>query len=96
MKSYAETFYKSQAWKNCRNAYFRKVGGLCEECYKKGKIVPAEEIHHKIHLNPQNIHDPSITLNNDNLVALCRECHRKMHGNQKRYDIDQYGRVTPR
>jgi len=96
MKTYAEQFYKSITWQNCRNAYIKKVGGLCEECLKCGKIAPAEEVHHIKHISPDNINDPNITLNPDNLIALCRECHRKAHGNQKRYTIDEQGRVRPR
>lgn len=74
----------------------RKAKGLCEDCLKKGLTVPAEEVHHITFITPQNINDPKITLNHENLVALCRECHRKRHGNKKRYQIDQWGRVTPR
>lgn len=95
MKEYAETFYKSTAWQNCRNSYMKSVGGLCEDCYKKGKITPAEEVHHIKFITPQNINDPNVTLNWGNLVALCRECHRRRHGKQKRYRIDEWGRVIP-
>ena len=97
MKPYAERFYKSPQWKRCRDAYMRSTGGLCEDCYKEGRIVPAEEVHHKIFITPQNINDPSITLNPGNLVALCRECHRKRHGaSERRYVVDSNGRVTPK
>ena len=97
MKKYAESFYKSKAWQDCRNSYMKKVGGLCELCMKERKITPAEEVHHKIHLNPQNINDPNVTLNYDNLIALCREHHRQEHGSRKnRYKIDEWGRVTPK
>lgn len=97
MKPYAERFYKSPQWKKCRDAYMRSTGGLCEDCYKEGRIVPAEEVHHKIFITPQNINDPSITLNPGNLVALCRECHRKRHGaSERRYVVDSNGMVTPR
>ena len=75
----------------------KSVGGLCEDCYKNGKIIPAEEVHHIVWLNETNIHDPNITLNWRNLVALCRECHRKRHGaRQTRYTVDEFGRVTPK
>ena len=75
----------------------KSVGGLCEDCYKNGKITPAEEVHHIVWLNETNIHDPNITLNWRNLVALCRECHRKRHGaRQTRYTVDEFGRVTPK
>ena len=97
MKPYAEQFYKSTAWKNCRNSYMKSVGGLCEDCYAKGIVNPAEEVHHIVFLNKTNINDPSVTLNWNNLVALCRECHRKRHGYvEQRYTIEPDGRVLPK
>lgn len=97
MKKYAESFYKSIAWQNCRNAYMKKVGGLCEDCLKENKITPAEEVHHVVPISPSNISDPNITLAWANLVALCREHHRRRHGEkERRYTIDEQGRVTPR
>ena len=98
MKKYAEQFYKSRAWKTCRESYIKTVGGVCEECAKYGIIAPAEEVHHKVHLNERNINDPHITLDYSNLIALCRECHRRKHSKRnanRRYTVDEYGRVTP-
>ena len=95
MKKYAEKFYKGIAWRNCRNAYMKKVHGLCEDCMENGDYVPAEEVHHIIELNPGNINNPAISLNENNLRALCRSCHRKRHGNIKRYKVDEWGRVEP-
>ena len=64
---------------------------------KEGKINPAEEVHHIKFITPNNINDPSITLNWNNLVALCREHHRARHGaRQRRYEVDEWGRVTPK
>lgn len=72
----------------------RQAQGLCQDCLKEGKITPAEEVHHIIPLTVNNIHDPQITLNADNLIALCRECHRKRHGARKRrYEVDEFGRI---
>lgn len=97
MKTYAEKFYKSVNWQNCRNAYMKQARGLCEKCLERGLVVPAEEVHHKKHLTPKNIDDPNITLNFSNLIALCRECHRAEHNeSQKRFSVDQWGRVSPR
>lgn len=96
MKKYAEAFYKSVAWQNCRNSYIKKVGGLCEECYKLGRITPAEEVHHKIPITPDNVYDPCITLSYSNLIALCREHHRREHGLKRRYFIDKDGNIHPR
>lgn len=93
MKS-TDWFYKTTAWQACRDAYVSYVGGLCEHCLKNGRIVPGEIVHHKIHLSPMNIDDPDITLNWDNLVLLCRECHGNEHRkNKKRFSVDALGNV---
>lgn len=96
-------FYKTIQWKECRNAYMKAQRGLCEECLKMGLITPAEIVHHKIHLNPQNMSDPNITLNWDNLEAVCRKCHAEIHEGEyakqrrkQRYTVDMFGRVTAR
>lgn len=94
MKPWAESFYRSQAWKNMRTYIYKRDGGLCADCLKRGLITPAEEVHHIIALTPDNIQDEGITLNEENLVSLCRECHRKRHGREKRYSVDEFGRVT--
>jgi 5-methylcytosine-specific restriction endonuclease McrA len=95
MQDYAREFYSSKAWKRCRDGYRSAVGGLCERCLANGRISPAEIIHHKIHITPANINDPSITLSFDNLEALCRKCHGEAHGAQiKRYEVDEFGRVS--
>lgn len=97
MKDYAKQFYLSPAWVACRTAYKKQAGGLCEVCAKKGLIVPGEIVHHKIHITPNNIHDPNITLSFQNLELVCRSCHAEIHGKKKkRYKVDEYGRVyTP-
>ena len=94
MKPYAEEFYKSQAWKKCREAYAQSKGWLCERCMKEGRLTIGEIVHHKIHLTPENIIDPSVTLNWDNLELVCRLCHAAEHGRAKRYKVDEAGRVT--
>lgn len=93
MKNFARTFYKGKAWQNTRKAYVERVGGLCEECLKQGIYRAGEIVHHKIELTPDNINDPAISLSWDNLILLCRDCHAKEHGNQKRYKVDEFGRV---
>ena len=94
MKPYAAEFYSSTAWKKCRAAYKKKVGGLCERCIKKGKYKAGEIVHHKIYISEKDINNPEITLNFDNLELVCRDCHGAEHGNTKRYEVDAYGRVT--
>ncbi len=95
-KDFAQGFYKSKTWQQCRDAYAASVGGLCEECLRENKITAGEIVHHKIHLTPDNINDPAVSLNWDNLELVCRSCHLKLHGNRKRYSVDAFGRVIPR
>lgn len=94
MKPWAEFFYNSPQWKRMRNYCMKRDAYLCQDCLQKGLTVPAEEVHHIIPLTPENIMDPSVTLDEVNLVSLCRECHRARHGQQKRYTVDEFGHVT--
>lgn len=72
-KDYAKKFYASKAWRDTQDAYLTsKI--LCERCGDVACIV-----HHKTYLAPQNINDVNITLNWDNLEALCQDCHNKEH-----------------
>lgn len=74
VKEWAKSFYKSKAWRDCRDAYFIFRHGLCERCGRPGKIV-----HHKIYLTPDNINDPNITLSWENLELVCATCHQHEH-----------------
>ena len=94
MKDFAKSFYLSTAWISARRAYRKQAGGLCEVCAAKGLIVPGQIVHHKIHLTPNNINDPNISLNFQNLQLVCRQCHAEIHGKKKkRFVVDDYGRV---
>jgi 5-methylcytosine-specific restriction endonuclease McrA len=93
MQPYAERFYKSKTWQQCRAAYAKRVGGLCERCRAHGRIVPGVIVHHKIHITPENINDPNITLDFNNMELLCRDCHTLAHTRGKRYKVDELGRV---
>ena len=94
-KEYAKPFYKSAAWLRCRDSYIRSVGGLCERCYAKGLIRAGVIVHHKCYISPENINDPTVTLNYDNLELLCQECHNNEHFEQKkRFFVDGFGKVT--
>ena len=96
MQPWAEGFYKSYAWQQCRAAYAKSVGGLCERCLQRGLYTPGEIVHHKIHLTRANITDPKITSSFDNLCLLCRACHEEVHRRPRsymRYAFDKDGRV---
>jgi len=101
MKQFARKFYSSQRWVDTREAYKKYKGGLCERCYAKGILSPGVLVHHKVHLTPDNINNPDITLSWDNLELLCTQCHRDEHDpdivtpkrRKRRYKVDEFGRV---
>ena len=94
MQEYAERFYKSKTWQRTRDAYAKSKRGLCERCLSEGRITPGEIVHHKVHLSPENINDPNVSLCWDNLELVCRDCHAQLHDARKRrYKVDCYGRV---
>ena len=66
---------------------------MCEECIKKGIYKPGEIVHHKEEVTPLNIYNPEITLNLKNLQLLCRDCHARAHKKERRYKLDDMGRV---
>ena len=61
-----------RAWKRIRDSY-AKAHPLCEECYKKGLVVPMEQVHHIKPLSEGGTHERS------NLVSLCASCHSRIH-----------------
>lgn len=91
-KGFAHEFYKSWAWIRCARAYKQEVNGLCERCMARGLFVPGDEVHHKTKLTPENIGDPAVSLNWDNLELLCKNCHIEQHRGQ-RWRADEMGHV---
>lgn len=89
---FASKFYTSWEWIKCARAYKKSKGGLCERCWSRGLIVPAAEVHHKVKLTPENITDPQIALNWDNLECLCKNCHMEEHS-RTRWRADELGHI---
>ncbi len=61
-----------RAWKRIRDRYASRHP-FCEECQRKGRLCPVEEVHHKVPLSEGGTHEVS------NLVSLCKECHARIH-----------------
>ena len=79
-KPWAKRFYNSDRRQACRNGYIQERiridGGMCEVCKEKlGYIV-----HHKILLTPENIRNPEVSLNWENLSYECKDCHDQHEG----------------
>ena len=91
---WARQFYSSAQWKRCRRDFIASRRGLCERCLAKGLIVVGTEVHHKTRLTPDNVTDPSVTLNWNNLELLCTRCHDEAHRSTPRYTLGPDGRVS--
>lgn len=80
-------FYRSKEWLEARLLKIVAACGRCELCGEIG-----EEVHHRIHITHTNVYDCEITLNQDNLVLLCKDCHNKEHErfdkNKQKFDKD--------
>lgn len=83
-------FYNSKLWKTIRKNVWIKQNLLCAECHNPVYVdglsdyLPKEKrrtgiVHHKIFLDDFNINDENITINEDNLVGVCKDCHEKAH-----------------
>ncbi len=79
-REFSKAFYKTEAWKDVRDLILKRDRYRCQAagCYN-----PAEEVHHIEWLTAENINDISVTLNPDNLVSLCRDCHFGIHKNAR-------------
>ncbi len=55
---------------------FRKHNPLCQRCHTLGRVEPAKDVHHikKITTHPE------LRLKWDNLMSVCRECHKTLDG----------------
>lgn len=61
-----------RVWKRIRDSYVQQHP-VCELCQRDGKVVPTEEVHHKVPLAEGGTHA------RNNLIALCKPCHAKLH-----------------
>lgn len=61
-----------RVWKRIRDAYVQQHP-VCELCQQDGRLVPTEEVHHKTPLAEGGTHA------RENLIALCKACHAKIH-----------------
>ncbi len=73
-KEYAKSLYSSKEWQEVRSYCLKRDKYKCRRCNR-----PAEEVHHIIHVTPENIGNVNITLNPYNLECLCRTCHQSEH-----------------
>lgn len=83
-QEFSKKFYKSNEWKIFRENYIlektTEEGKIkCEECGKEITEPKERQLHHIHELTPLNIYDVNITMNADNILLLCQQCHNKKH-----------------
>ena len=83
-------FYNSRLWRTSKNQVWLKQNLLCAICNKPVYVdgisewIPKEHrrtgiVHHIEHLTDTNVYDDNISLNIDNLIGVCKECHENLH-----------------
>lgn len=102
-------FYNSKLWKNVKKSIWLKQNLLCNRCHRPvyvdgiSEYTPKENrrtgiVHHKIYLDNSNVYNDEITINEDNLEGLCKECHEKEHHQdvsvRRGYEFDEYGNIV--
>lgn len=78
-ESWARKLYLSKAWTDLRINLIQERGPICQRC---GRIMADTSMligHHKQKLTPENINNPMITLNSNNVDLICTDCHNKEH-----------------
>jgi 5-methylcytosine-specific restriction endonuclease McrA len=67
-------FYVSKKWHSVRRQVIHRAKGLCELCG-----MPGNTVHHIKHINEANVSNVNVSLNLDNLMLLCTDCHADEH-----------------
>ncbi|WP_338131626.1 HNH endonuclease signature motif containing protein [Amphibacillus jilinensis] len=68
-------FYKSWMWQKKRDTVLERDGYLCQVCLRADEPVPADTVHHIVHLKD----NPSLALVDTNLISVCFPCHNDLH-----------------
>lgn len=102
-------FYNSKVWKDVKKSIWLKQNLLCNRCHKPVYVdgisewIPKEQrrtgiVHHIEYLNDSNIYDDNVTINEDNLEGICKDCHEKEHHQdvaiRKEYKFDIQGNLV--
>ena len=74
--------YNNTTWRKLRETYL-KQHPLCERCLEKGKITPAEDVHHRVSPFKHGEVNYGLLLNDENLMSVCKQCHGEIHASQQ-------------
>lgn len=87
-------FYATRLWKDTRQQVLHDALFTCADCNSR-----ASEVHHVTALTEANVDDWNISLNPNNLLALCTSCHSKRTNGYtgdvgEQYRFNEYGEVV--
>lgn len=85
-KNFSKKLYNSAKWKKIRHFVLTRDFYICQVCGEPN----CNTVHHIVELTPVNINDTDITLNPENLVTLCNQCHDEVHGRNYRQETRWY------
>ena len=66
-----QKFYNSKEWRTKREQILARSNGLCVICWSLGKVCSASSVHHIVKLRDNF----DLRLTDNNLIAVCRDCH---------------------
>lgn len=92
-KRVGDAIYHTTRWRKLRQVYYEHQHGICEHCQQPGDLVD-----HIEEITTDNVDDPFITYNWDNLQLLCIPCHniktfRKHHSTREGFSFDDEGNL---
>jgi len=95
-RDWAKRFYDSAAWQQCRESFIRiresEDGGLCQICRREPGLI----VHHRKWLTAANVTDPDVSLNYENLLYVCHNCHNNIASEEEKiYFFDDDGQPVP-
>lgn len=83
--SHNKSFYATDEWKFKRSEVYQREKGCCQEC---GKFVFGRQAHVH-HIVPIKV-DPSLKLEDDNLMLLCPKCHMIIENETNEKKMNKY------
>jgi 5-methylcytosine-specific restriction protein A len=70
--------YNNAPWRRLRLAFLH-ANPLCASCERKGFLVEATEVHHKLPVAS----NPDVMMSWEHLEALCKSCHSSITGRER-------------
>lgn len=71
----------TRKWQKLRLQALSKTNYLCAVCLKNDITTPATEVHHIVPIESgvTNEHMKTLCYDSNNLLPVCKECHKKEH-----------------